>query len=69
MGKTKALAKKKGMPKSKCCVSKDRCKRCPIRMLKEGTLPEGYTVKKRKLVKAKGGKKSGAKVGRLPKAA
>ena len=30
-------------PKSKCCVSKDRCKRCPIRMLKEGTLPAGYT--------------------------
>jgi hypothetical protein len=38
-------------PKSKCCVSKSRCKRCPIRMLKEGRLPEGYTVKKRKLVK------------------
>lgn len=38
-------------PKSKCCVSKDRCKRCPIRMLKDGTLPSGYTVKKRKLVK------------------
>ena len=68
MGKTKAL-KKKGMPKSKCCVSKDRCKRCPIRMLKEGTLPDGYTVKKRKLVKTKGGKKSGSKVGRLPEAA
>ena len=47
----KAKGKKK-LPKSKCCVSKDRCKRCPIRMLKEGTLPEGYTVKKRKLVKA-----------------
>jgi len=39
-------------PKSTCCVSKKRCKRCPIRMLKNGTLPEGYTVKKRKLVKA-----------------
>ena len=39
-------------PKAKCCVSKHRCKRCPIRMLREGTLPEGYTVKKRKLVKA-----------------
>ena len=38
-------------PKSKCCVSKSRCKRCPIRMLKEGRLPDGYTVKKRKLVK------------------
>ena len=70
MGKTKALAKTKGMPKSKCCVSKDRCRRCPLRMLKEGTLPEGYTVKKRKLVKAKGGKKkSGSKVGTLPEAA
>ncbi|MET1060721.1 MAG: hypothetical protein ABWX84_14070 [Nocardioides sp.] len=70
MGKSKALAKKKGMPKSKCCVSKDRCKRCPIRMLKEGTLPEGYTVKKRKLVKAKRGpKKGGSKVGTLPEAA
>ena len=48
-------------PKSKCCVSKDRCKRCPIRMLKEGTLPAGYSVKKRKLVKVKqdkSGKKS-----------
>ncbi|WP_200951203.1 MULTISPECIES: hypothetical protein [unclassified Nocardioides] len=44
MGKSKK-------PKSKCCVSKDRCKRCPLRMLKEGTLPSGYTVKKRKLVK------------------
>ncbi|WP_293784700.1 hypothetical protein [uncultured Aeromicrobium sp.] len=32
-------------------MSKPRCKRCPIRMLKDGTLPEGYTVKKRKLVK------------------
>ena len=39
-------------PKAKCCVSEARCKRCPIRMLKEGTLPPGYTVKKRKLVKA-----------------
>ena len=32
-------------------MSKSRCKRCPIRMLKEGTLPDGYTVQKRKLVK------------------
>lgn len=37
-------------PKRKCCVSKNRCKRCPIRMLKEGTLPDGYGVKKRRLV-------------------
>ena len=60
MGKGKSKAgskvkgkKVKGLPKQKCCVSKDRCKRCPIRMLKEGTLPEGYTVRKRKLVKVK----------------
>jgi hypothetical protein len=59
---SKARSKKaKGLPKGKCCVSKDRCKRCPIRMLKEGTMPEGYTVKRRKLVKVKKQK--------LPKAA
>ncbi len=51
MGKKKAKGAKALKPKSECCVSKDRCKRCPIRMLKEGTLPAGYTVKKRKLVK------------------
>ncbi len=39
------------LPKKKCCESTVRCQRCPLRMLKEGTLPEGYTVKKRKLVK------------------
>ena len=57
MSKGKSKAKKKaenrkarGLPKEKCCISKDRCKRCPIRMLKEGTLPQGYTVHKRKLV-------------------
>ncbi|WP_126688326.1 hypothetical protein [Nocardioides ferulae] len=44
------------LPKTKCCVSKDRCQRCPIRMLKEGTLPPGYTVKKRVLVRADGKK-------------
>ena len=44
-------AKSKKRPKKKCCVSKSRCKRCPIRMLKAGTLPPGYTVKRRKLVK------------------
>ena len=56
MSKSKSKAKSKkarGLPKDKCCVSKDRCKRCPIRMLKEGRLPEGYTVRKRKLVKVK----------------
>lgn len=45
-------------PKTKCCVSKTRCKRCPIRMLKEGTLPEGYAVRKRELVRVDGGKVS-----------
>jgi len=49
--KTKNQVKR--LPKSKCCVSKSRCRRCPIRMLKEGTLPDGYAVKKRKLVKVK----------------
>ena len=42
------------LPKKKCCESKDRCNRCPLRMLKEGTLPEGYTVRHRKLVKVEG---------------
>ena len=50
------------MPKKKCCSDKPACKRCPLRMMKEGTLPEGYTVKKRKLVKVDGkGKKSSSK--------
>jgi hypothetical protein len=40
------------MPKKKCCQDKPRCKRCPLRALAEGTLPAGYTVKKRRLVKA-----------------
>lgn len=51
-------------PKKKCCSDKPKCNRCPIRMLQDGTLPTGYTVKKRKLVKVKGSKK-----GRLPDAA
>ena len=50
------MGKKKLLPKTECCVSKKRCSRCPIRMLKDGTLPEGYTVKKRKLVRLDGGK-------------
>ena len=68
------------MPKKKCCTSKPKCKRCPLRMLAEGRLPDGYTVRKRKLVKVKAaelvvarkGKKSGkkkSKKGRLPEAA
>jgi hypothetical protein len=47
---------KKKVPKTKCCVSKSRCGRCPIKMLKNGTLPEGYTVKKRELVRSDGKK-------------
>ncbi len=73
MGKSKDASKKAGkakvakLPKKKCCVSSTRCGRCPLRMLKEGTLPPGYTVKKRKLVKvevsagATSGEKSGKK--------
>ena len=44
------------LPKTECCVSRSRCGRCPLRMLKEGSLPEGYTVKKRKLVRTDGKK-------------
>ncbi len=54
------VGKKKGkvakLPKTKCCVSKSRCGRCPIRMLKDGSLPTGYTVKKRELVRLDGKK-------------
>ena len=49
-GKKGKAAKVAKLPKKKCCESKDRCNRCPLRMLKEGTLPAGYTVHKRKLV-------------------
>ncbi len=44
------------LPKIECCESRKRCGRCPIRMLKEGTLPSGYTVKRRKLVRLDGKK-------------
>lgn len=44
-------SKKALMPKSKCCQDRPRCTRCPIRMLKDGTLPDGYTVRKRRLVR------------------
>ncbi|RNL62560.1 hypothetical protein EFK50_12390 [Nocardioides marmoriginsengisoli] len=39
------------LPKTKCCVSKSRCDRCPLRMLKEGDLPTGYGVHRRALVR------------------
>lgn len=60
------------LPKTKCCVSKSRCDRCPIRMLKEGSLPSGYGVHKRELVRLdqhgrplskKAAKKSAKKLG------
>ena len=56
--KKKASAKSsvRKLPKTECCVSKSKCGRCPLRMLKEGTLPDGYTVKKRKLVTIDGKK-------------
>lgn len=50
------------LPKTKCCVSKKKCGRCPLRMLKEGTLPEGYTVKRRVLVREDGKKVSKKKL-------
>jgi hypothetical protein len=45
------VAKSAKLPKSKCCEDRPRCTRCPLRALAEGTLPPGYTVKKRRLVK------------------
>ena len=50
------MAKARKLPKRECCVSKSKCDRCPLRMLKEGSLPSGYTVKKRKLVRVDGKK-------------
>jgi len=44
------------LPKTECCLSKSRCGRCPLQMLRDGTLPEGYTVKRRKLVRVDGKK-------------
>lgn len=52
------MGKSAKLPKRKCCVDKPRCKRCPIRMLQEGRMPDGYTVKKRRLVKTGKAKKA-----------
>ncbi len=65
-GKADRPGKVARLPKKKCCVDTPKCNRCPLRMLQEGTLPAGYTVKKRKLVKVdvtrqKKAKKSGTK--------
>ena len=57
MGKKKGAKGQKvvaRLPKTKCCESRKKCDRCPLRMLKEGTLPPGYTVKKRRLVRVDG---------------
>jgi hypothetical protein len=51
MGSRSKKQKSARTPKKECCISKPKCGRCPIRMLAEGTLPDGYTVKRRKLVK------------------
>ena len=48
------MAKKAGknrLPKKECCLDRPRCMRCPIRALAEGTMPAGYTVKRRRLVR------------------
>ena len=50
------MAKARKLPKRECCESRKKCDRCPLRMLKEGSLPSGYTVKKRKLVRVDGKK-------------
>lgn len=56
MGKKKSSEQVRKLPKRECCVSSSKCGRCPLRMLKEGTLPDGYTVKRRKLVRVDGKK-------------
>ena len=56
VGKKSDKGKVRKLPKTKCCESKSRCGRCPLRMLKEGTLPAGYTVKRRMLVRVDGKK-------------
>lgn len=48
--------KKQKLPKTECCASKSKCDRCPLRMLKEGTLPDGMTVHRRRLVTVDGKK-------------
>jgi hypothetical protein len=53
------------LPKTECCASKSKCNRCPLRMLKEGTLPTGYTVKKRKLVTVDGKKVTKKKLAKV----
>ncbi|HEY7043993.1 MAG TPA: hypothetical protein VH419_10030 [Nocardioidaceae bacterium] len=68
----KALTK---LPKVKCCTSKPKCQRCPLRMLADGSLPDGYAVKKRRLIGPDGSpmskaamKKAGKELKRAKKA-
>ncbi|HEX7717914.1 MAG TPA: hypothetical protein VF416_11525 [Marmoricola sp.] len=64
------MGKKVVLPKTKCCVSSTRCDRCPIRLLKDGALPSGYGVHKRRLVRLDAdGKKRGTKVSKSDLAA
>jgi hypothetical protein len=67
VAKAKQLAKSsvRKLPKTECCASKTKCNRCPLRMLKEGTLPAGYTVKKRKLVTVDGKKVTKKKLAKV----
>jgi len=57
------------LPKVECCESRKKCGRCPLRMLKEGTLPEGYTVRHRQLVRLDGTKVTKKKLQKLEKVA
>lgn len=52
-------------PKSECCISKPRCKRCPIRLLSEGKLSSDDARK----IFAKKRNKKALKKAKLPKAA
>jgi len=52
MGKKSGITSLGAVPKTKCCESRSKCDRCPLRMLKEGTLPVQYAVRKRRLVHA-----------------
>ena len=52
-------------PKDKCCTSKPRCKRCPIRLLAEGKLSSSDAKK----IFAKGRNRKALKKANLTKAA
>jgi hypothetical protein len=50
-------------PKSTCCSSKPRCKRCPIRLLANGTLDPA----KAKKIFARGKNRKALKKAKLPR--